>query len=294
VPNLSWVYDIVLKMKGKFMQEKTEQNNETINNIINTIKDIKITPENIASLIETHIIPNAAKIKGVCINREEFLKRELSLYINDASVIDLAIEKNPAYAGISKEIIDKIANSVINKETNTTTGISFVTGLPGGITMALAIPADFVQNTCFAIRLAQELAYLYGFDEFNFNNCNSELNNKIMVLLAAMYGVDVANKALKEFAKSVSVNVAKQLAKAPLTKGVLYPIIKQICKTIGIKISKQIFAKSVSKAVPVIGGVVCGAITYVTFKPMAEKLKTSLEQLDICNPEFYENNKIEI
>ena len=113
-----------------------------------------------------------------------------------------------------------------------------------------------------------------------------------MVLLAAMYGVDVANKALKEIAKSVSVNVAKQLARAPLTKGVLYPIIKQICKAIGIKISKQIFAKSVSKAVPVIGGVVCGAITYVTFKPMAEKLKTSLEQLDICNPEFYENNKI--
>ena len=276
------------------MQEKTEQNNETINNIINTIKDIKITPENIASLIETHIIPNAAKIKGVCINREEFLKRELSLYINDASVIDLAIEKNPAYAGISKEIIDKIANSVINKETNTTTGISFVTGLPGGITMALAIPADFVQNTCFAIRLSQELAYLYGFDEFNFNNCNSKLSNEIMGFIASMYGIDGANILIKEFSKSVSAKVVKQLAKAPLTKGVLYPMIKQICTVLGIKMSKQIFAKSASKAVPVIGGVACGALTYVTFKPMGKNLKTSLEQLDICNPEFYENNKIEI
>ena len=37
-----------------------------------------------------------------------------------------------------------------------------------------------------------------------------------------------------------------------------------------LKISKQIFAKSVSKVVPVIGGVVSGAITYITFKSMSE------------------------
>lgn len=51
--------------------------------------------------------------------------------------------------------------------------------------------------------------------------------------------------------------------------------------------TKQIFAESVSKVVPVIGGVVTGGLSYITFKPCAKKLKNSFKDLYLCNPQYY-------
>lgn len=51
--------------------------------------------------------------------------------------------------------------------------------------------------------------------------------------------------------------------------------------------TKQIFAKNVSKVIPVIGGVVTGVLSYATFKPCAIKLKNSFKDLYLCDPQYY-------
>ena len=63
---------------------------------------------------------------------------------------------------------------------------------------------------------------------------------------------------------------------------------KKVATLLGVKMTKDVFAKGVSKAVPVLGAVVSGGLTLATFKPMAQKLKKYLAQSNVADPEYYE------
>jgi hypothetical protein len=43
---------------------------------------------------------------------------------------------------------------------------------------------------------------------------------------------------------------------------VYYPIIRKIAAFIGLKLTKETFAKCLSKVIPIVGGVVSGSLTY--------------------------------
>ena len=81
-----------------------------------------------------------------------------------------------------------------------------------------------------------------------------------------------------------------------LTKGTVYPIVKSVAKWFGIKMTKEVFAGFFKKAIPVVGGVVGGGITYLSFKPCCDKLKASLQNTILSNPTYnplYEEDIIE-
>ena len=48
--------------------------------------------------------------------------------------------------------------------------------------------------------------------------------------------------------------------------------------------TKQVFAGFFRKAIPVVGVVVGGGITYLSFKPCCDNLKKSLQDTALCNP----------
>ena len=50
--------------------------------------------------------------------------------------------------------------------------------------------------------------------------------------------------------------------------------------------TKTVFAGFFKKAIPVVGGVVGGGITYLTFKPCCMKLKESLQDTRLSNPDY--------
>ena len=235
-------------------------------------------------------LAQAMRLPVAKVGRELFLRKELKLH-HPADKVNLAISNNPAFAGITREEIDKLAKNVINYETNKVSAISFATGLPGGIAMAATVPADILQYFTFILRVMQKLAYLYGFEEFELDkdHIDDGTLNEIMVFLGVMFGVQEANAAVKVVAGVAARNIAKKLAYKPLTKGFVYPIVKSIAKAVGAKMTKQIFANGVSKVVPVIGGVVTGGLTYATFKPCANNLKESLRKLPLSDPEFYKS-----
>ena len=155
--------------------------------------------------------------------------------------------------------------------------------------MAGTVPADVAQSFGFMIRVTQKLAYLYGFPDFELDeeNLSDETLDQLMLFIGVMFGVNGAVKGINFLAKAAAEKALKTLARKALTKGTIYPIVKKIAQAVGVKMTKQIFAKGVSKVIPVLGGFMSGGLTYVTFKPCAKRLKKSLSALSISDPEFY-------
>lgn len=236
----------------------------------------------------TDIILMAMQVKGVRISREQFLRKELSLKHTE-DVVNKAIETTPAQAGITNEEVDRIADEVIKFERNAVSGISAALGVPGGVAMVATIPADIAQYYGYMLRAAQKLMYLYGFPELIESEGDVNLDtgtiNSLTVCLAVMNGVAGANNFIKGMSKALAVGVEKKLLNAALTKGAIYPLVKNTAKWFGVKMTKDVFAGFFKKAIPVVGGVIGGGLTFATFKPCCYRLKYALMDTMLSNPE---------
>lgn len=235
------------------------------------------------------IIILALRTPGVKIDRSQFLKKELSRKHSE-DIVNKAIVSNPKQADISLDEINTIADEIIEYERRCVTGISAALGMPGGAAMAATIPADIVQYYGYTLRAAQKLMYLYGFPEIQMDenalNLDTETINTLTIALGVMFGVANANNALKSMAKMLAVGVEKQLMKKALTKGTIYPIVKSISKWFGVKMTKSVFSSAVGKSIPVVGGVIGGGLTYLMFKPSCDKLKETLRNTMLSDPNY--------
>lgn len=234
------------------------------------------------------IIVLSVKTPGVHIRRDSFLQKEL-FKNHPQDVIDRAIATTPAQAGIEADEIDQIADAVIAFERNCVSGISAALGAPGGWAMAATIPADIIQYYGYTLRATQKLLYLYGFPEIKSDEdgvcLDSETINTIILCLGVMNGVAGANNAIKAMARALSVGVEKKLLNTALTKGAFYPFVKKIMKWFGIRLTKSVFAGFFKKAIPVVGGVIGGGLTFLSFKPCCERLQKTLRDTMLSNPE---------
>lgn len=232
------------------------------------------------------IIVLGLRIPGVHIDREEFLRKQfMKNYAND--VIQDAVKFNPAHAGITVEEIDNIADQVIQYERNCVSGISLALGAPGGVAMVATLPTDIAQYYGYMLRAIQKLLYLYGFPKINVENgvnIDDETMNLITLCLGVMYGVEGSVASIKVLSNALGKGVEKKLLQKALTKGTFYPIVKKISRWFSVCMTKQVFAGFFRKAIPVVGGVVGGGITYLSFKPCCDNLKKSLQDTALCNP----------
>ncbi|MPQ31273.1 bacteriochlorophyll 4-vinyl reductase [Clostridium estertheticum] len=233
---------------------------------------------------------NALKIPGVKVNRREFLLKTFDEYsnTNEINILDI-LEKGPVEIGISPDTLDKISSALIGKRTLQSTSASFLAGLPGGLAMAASIPADTLQFLGVTIRLAQELAYIHGYKDIWVNGeiDSEKVRGELTLFLGVMFGVGGSASAVKILSSGISKQMLKKLPQKALTKTIYYPIIKKSAGIIGVKITKQTFAKGVSKIVPVLGGIISGGLTYASMKPMGRRLKDTLaESINYTEEEF--------
>lgn len=241
------------------------------------------------------VLREAVKIPLVHINREAYLRKELSRRF-DTETVNKAIEYNPAYAGISAKQLESIAQSAIDFETTKVTALSFAAGIPGGFAMAGTIPADLAQYMAHVLRITQKLAYLYGWPSLSNTDgekFDDETSRVLTLFTGVMFGVQGANAAITKLASRIAEQVSKKLAQKALTNGIVYPIVKKVAITLGFQMTKQIFARGVAKVIPVVGGVASGGLTFITYKPMAERLKNHLSGLQIANVSYYEDTFVE-
>lgn len=240
------------------------------------------------------VLHSAIELPGIKINRASFLRKELSKYF-DEDVVEKAIETNPAQAGLSIKNLEQIAKACINYETAKVTTISAAAGIPGGFAMAATVPADIAQFFGHIIRVLQKLVYLYGWQEMfhgDDGGLDDETSNQLTLFIGVMFGVNAANAAIAKIANAVAMKAEKTLVQKALTKGTIYPIVKQVAKLIGVKMTKQIFAKGVGKIIPVVGAVVSGGITFIGFGPMAKRLQKYLITLPMASVDFYKKSHV--
>lgn len=144
--------------------------------------------------------------------------------------------------------------------------------------MGATIPADVLQYYGHILALSQKLAYLYGYGDFlgSEEKLSDEAIGILTIFIGVGSGAEGTNKALRAIAEKATKNVAEKVARQTLTKTTYYPIIKKIASYIGIKITKDSFAKGISKVVPIVGAATSGGLTYITFKIMARKIDRAM------------------
>ena len=241
-------------------------------------------------------VMNAAlSMPMVKVDRTAFLTKEFSMYDN----ADQLRDKRPIDL-FDAEAIERAARGVINSHLTTATVTSTAAGIPGGLAMAATMPADIAQYYWHVLVVAQKLGYLYGWPDLldDKGQITEGTRNVLTLFVGVMFGAQAASKLVGEIAKQVSLQAAKRLPQQALTKTIYYPVVKQVAKWIGVKMTKDTFGRSVGKAIPILGGVLSGAITAFSFKPMAEKLQKHLREempmmRSLNENVFFDENNIE-
>lgn len=148
-----------------------------------------------------------------------------------------------------------------------------------------SIPADMIQYFGHILRIVQKLIYLYGWKELFDENgqLDDGTANLLTLFIGVMFGANGATAAIAKIAEAMMQKASKTVAQKMLIKGLAYPVAKKTAMTLGAKLTKDVVAKSALKVVPIAGGVVSGALTYIMYKPMATKLRDYLSTLRFAN-----------
>ncbi len=234
----------------------------------------------------TQVLDAAAKLPGVRISRTAYLRTALKRHCTEEQ-ISRAIAESPAAAGIPLKVITEIANTSIAYETSKVTGLSTLSGIPGGLAMVGTVPADLAQYLGHMLRIAQKLAYIYSWPDL-FADAGEEIDeatqSMLILFVGVMFGVQMAQGGVAKVAGMVAANVAKKLPQRALTKGIIYPIVKKVANNLGVRMTKSLFASGVAKAIPIVGAVLSGGLTLSTFLPMSKRLQKHLASLELTKP----------
>ena len=225
------------------------------------------------------ILNRAMQAPFVRVNRAEFLRKELMRFIKPEEIEEAILDPRTK---LNKNQLSKIANGCIKYHLTIVCATSALAGLPGGWATLGAIPADITQFYGHIFVLTQKLLYLYGWPELtNEEGMLDDGTAQILTLFTGvMFGSQAATNTTKTLGQALSKGTLTHLPKKALTKYAIYNITKQVGKWIGIKITKDSFARGVSKAIPLIGAPISAGLTYATFKPMANKLNRHLNSLE--------------
>lgn len=214
----------------------------------------------------------ALAVPGVKVNREAFLVEKFHMTTDQ-------IKHGRPQDFFSEADINKVARESINRNVLSSAGASTLTGIPGGIAMAATIPADIMQNMGFSIRLSQELGYIYGYDNIldPKGKLTEEGQQQLILFLGVMFSAQGAGSIVRVMSKNASVYLAKKIMNTALTKTWWYPLLKSISKVVASKtLTKQGLTRITTKALPIVGGVLSGGLTFATMRPAADRLRSEL------------------
>ncbi len=231
------------------------------------------------------VLRTALALPGVKVDRQAFLRRALSKHVSE-KVLQSAIDTSPAKAGVSKNTIRRIATASIKWHRAGVSTLSFASGLPGGWWIAGTVPADLTQFFWHVLVILQKLAYLYGWPELFSEDSELELDDETLLILTVfvgvMLGAESAAKVLGDIAERAAAQVLKRLPRETLTKWGLYRLAREVAKRSGIKLTEDSFGRYLSRIVPILGGIISGTVTWISFSLMPSRLAAHLESLPLA------------
>ena len=229
--------------------------------------------------IAMQVLQQVVKLPVVKVDRSKFLVDKFSNELDSRDVPRL-LEEGPT-ALLSQDVLDRVANACIRDNVLLASGTSVLAGLPGGLAMAVTIPADVAQFYAFSLKLAQELGYIYGYNDLwaSREELSEDAQNTLLLYLGVMLGVNGTAALLRAGGVAIAKQVMKTVPQKALTKTLWYPILKKVLKIFGINLTKGSLAKGMGKFIPILGGVISGGLTFATMKPMGESLQKELSKL---------------
>jgi len=193
----------------------------------------------------------------------KLLRQILNLGINgtkgfsDARELGDKYLNNPEY-NTKMERIDALAKWEEKK--NFTTG--FLTSLGGIITLPVAIPASLGINWVLQTRMVAAMAYIGGFDIDE-----PQVRMTIALCLMGNKGKDILNRDIEEVKNMIRNNTFSQIPKRTLL------LINQTIASRLMQVAATKGFSRLSKAIPVLGGVVGGILDYQSCRETAQFAK---------------------
>lgn len=237
---------------------------EIVTNIIKT---------NMAEITWESVLHHALDMPGVKVDREKYLKEVFNGYGDT----DELVNKTPIDI-FQPATVNEVANDAISKHTLQVTALSTAAGIPGGLAMVGTIPADLAQYFWHVLVLAQKLAYIHGWGDLLSENheLDEGAQSVLTVFIGVAMGIDGANKVIRELAANSAKNYGMTCAAVIVAKTTAAPAIRQIAKYVTGKLVHKSVANMFGKFIPLIGGLISGSVTYVSFRPMAKRLNREL------------------
>ena len=259
------------------------------NSIKNTSKKIADTGKKLArrykpsnrkpSALQTNIpagqiIRVIIQIPSVRIDRNEFLSEQFKT--EEESLVKAILEKGPTEAGCDREKLKKTATALVQKRITQ----AFVGDVPGDVLRSTAFSYEALTFYGAAIQLIQEIAYLYGENDFwNAGEYDADKTvGRLNLYYSVMNGSGKAAKALKLLSSSVTSRSFNKLTENFLEKTVYKPVFKPAAKALGVKMPKAVFGKFLSKAMPIVENAVSDGIALASLLPMAGRLIKTLDE----------------
>ena len=229
--------------------------------------------------VAMQVLQQVVKLPVVKVNRSKFLMDKFSKEVASKDIPRL-LDEGPT-ALLPQKTLDRVANACIRDNVLLASGTSVLAGLPGGIAMAVTIPTDVAQFYAFSLKLAQELGYIYGYDDLwaSRDELSEDAQNTLLLYLGVMLGVNGTAALLRAGGVAIAKQVMKTVPQKALTKTLWYPILKKVLKIFGVNLTKGGLAKGMGKFIPILGGVISGGLTFATMKPMGESLQKELSKL---------------
>jgi len=224
-----------------------------------------------------YILNRVMEFPGVKVDRAKFMRDKFAHHYDD-EIVNNIVEAGTGRAGVSPMLLDDIALEVIKAHKIMATGASAAAGLPGGFGLLATVPADLAQYYFHALQVAQKLAYLYGYPDLEKTGRDDFLLS-MTLFIGVMNDIGIAVKGVREFSQALSESDDdEQLSRMAMTRGAVYPVVKQVARIMGVSVTKNLFAKSLSKIIPGIGAIASGGITLVMFSYEAERLREGLRE----------------
>lgn len=228
----------------------------------------------------------------VYVDREKFLGFELNKAGCNAEQIKVAINTNPAKAGIELAVINPIAEECINYQIKVLTKIFTRHYLLGELqTFVISpkkVPAPFFARIITHIFvIIQKLAYLYGWPEIMQTGTDSEMNevskNILLSFLGIMNGDSEAKRIITKASTKISHNIGKSIEQLVLTKTGWYPILVKTATLAIITFTKLVTMINFNSRIIIVGALLSWKFVNIDLKLMINKMCEELKTQPLCN-----------
>jgi hypothetical protein len=213
--------------------------------------------------------------------RAPYAKRHRALFSHEqfqgksSEELSRIVNLGPVAAGVSREELNRRAKKLVENGGFMSACGSFVLGLVDRIAKFLTVPVDLVQFFVFTLRIAQELSYLYGEEDWWLEDKVSRESaiNMGVVYVGAMLGVSQAEEAIaNRIAHKAGAGRNGRADGAPSLDAASAAITGELSSKLLIPTLIKGFAASV----PVVGGVISGGYTAITLIPAGKRLEEIL------------------